>query len=292
MDEWLHLSISCPLCKRSTREGLAQHRRGWRRPREGATVAIATAGTVPVAQPREDRDLDNNGRPLERTSSGGRRLGWWFRGWLIRPSFSRLLNRSGGGGGNDNGDVRRGISAAAPRQRRRWAPVGDSDDETERALEDDHEDTELSGRRDDDEEGIPDGAVSHAAAQQQQQRYRGSPRSNEMRVVTSELAAFFGDTSATVEQSGSDGGNREAGGRGRGRGRGSDENSLVRTAWEAFFGRGGTDGNRWGRSRLRRVGGRGGAGGDGDEVEYELAPVPDAAVAVAPRDSASNVDVV
>lgn len=122
VDEWLHLSVSCPLCKRSARQGLRRHHRRRRRARAAAEAAAAAQRAQ--QQHREDTAPATTATPT-RTST---QAGGWFRG--LPSSLARLFARPGddGGGGGRGG-------------RRQWQRVDDDGSEGEEKFDDDGGDT-------------------------------------------------------------------------------------------------------------------------------------------------------
>ncbi|CAB1120024.1 unnamed protein product [Ectocarpus sp. CCAP 1310/34] len=152
VDEWLHLSVSCPLCKRSAREGLRRNRRRRRRARGAAQAAAQRA--------QQHRDSNDSTVPATTTTAPTRTptpVGAWFRG--LPPSLARLFAHSGDGGGGGGGG--RG-------GRRQWQRVDDDSSDGEEKFDDDRGDT-----------GNDDGSPLDGETRR-------------MRVLNANIAAFFG----------------------------------------------------------------------------------------------------
>lgn len=260
VDEWLYLSISCPLCKRSARDGVLRHRR--RRPRPRAT----TTGGGGAGR---STDATTATRTTTPTSGGGE--GWWPGLPIFRP---RWFIR-GGGGDADGGAAGSGGPQRQQRQQR-WHRIGGGggDDEFEEDyFDDDARDDGSTGNLHPLDEALPASSAPSSPAP-----LGGETR---MSVVDAELVTFFGAAEPSPHSP-----MTVMGGSGGGGGSSGSGEAVVRSALEACFG-GRRDG---GRSREGRRRGSGSGGGDGIvAVEYELAPM---AAAAAHDDEYRNADVV
>lgn len=205
VDEWLHLSVSCPLCKRSAREGLRRHRRRRRRAREAARRASRNrpSASAPAAA-------------TTTTSTTAAPAVSWARGL---PSFlSRVFTRdaSGGGGGGRGG---RG-------GRRHWQQLGAdvADGDAEEELDDDHD---HDHDRDHDEGREPSSSPPGGGDGDDDEGEDVGGR--RVRVADAQLAAFLGVAGPTPHAFAPPGSS----------GLSSSGDNIVRTALGAFFGGGG-----------------------------------------------------
>ncbi|CAN0235783.1 unnamed protein product [Scytosiphon promiscuus] len=263
VDEWLHLSVSCPLCKRSARDGIRRHRRRRRRAREAAQTSSRRDGAISGASEAALVHATAAATTTPRIHSGldGVRLGE-----RQSSSFARLLSRARGVGVSDGGVAGR-----------RWQQVGDEDlDDRDGG----------NGFADDRSGGGNDGGSAGESPptgseeeDEDDARRRTRRRRGRRRVVDANVAAFFGEDepsprAAPPSPAGDDRGDRGGG------------YTIVRAALEAFFrGRGGGDAPRGGGRRggaVRRA---------AAPAEYELAPVEPAAE-VASVGGIRNADVV